>query len=115
MKVYHVKATPVRVVGNNLQHNAGLVVYSNIKFLYAIKCSSGQDVTSKAVIFGIFIFAGLGVFSTFGANGELIGLGSSGRLPSPVSLRGIMTELVGWLDLVSCAFFLSSLLLSTNE
>ena len=76
-EVYHVKATPVRVVGKNLHHNAGLVVYSNIKFLYAIKCSSGQDVPLKAAIFRIFIFAGLGVFSTFGANRELIGMGSS--------------------------------------
>ena len=67
--VYHVKATLVRVVGENLHHNVGLVEYSNIKFLYAIRCSSGQDVPSKAVIFGIFIFAGLGVFSTSGASG----------------------------------------------
>ena len=80
-EVYHVKATPVRVVEKNLHHNAGLVVYSNIKFFYAIKCSSAHDVPSKAAIFGIFIFVGLGVFSTSGASGGLIGMGSSGRLP----------------------------------
>ena len=78
-------------------------------------CSSGQDVPSKAVMFGIFIFAGLGVFSISGASGELIGMESSGGLPLLVSLRGIVMGLVGWLDPVSCTFFLSSLLLSTND
>ena len=63
------------------------VVYNNIRFLYAIKCSFGHDVSSKAPIFEIFIFAGLGVVSTSGASGEFIGVGPSGRLPLEVSFR----------------------------
>ena len=112
-EVYHVKATPVRVVGKNLHHNAGLVVYS--KFFYAIMCSSGEDVPSKAVMFGIFIFTRLGVFIISRASLELIGMESSGGLPLSVSFRGIVMGLVGWQDPMSCAFFLSSLLLSTND
>ena len=75
-EVYHVKATSVRVVGKNLHYNARSVMYNNIRFLYAIKCSSRHDVPSKAAIFGIFIFAGLGVSSTSGASGKFICMGS---------------------------------------
>ena len=114
-EVYHVKATPVRVVGKDFHHSAGSVLYNSIRFLYAIKCSSGHDVPSKTAIFEIFIFAGLGVTSTSGPSGEFISMGSSGRLPLQVSFREVMMGLMGWLVPVSCVFFLSSLLLSTND
>ena len=67
-EVYHIKATPVRVAGKNLHNSAGSVVYNNIKFLYAIMCSSRHDVPSKAAIFGTFIFFGLGVANISVAN-----------------------------------------------
>lgn len=51
-EVYHINARPVSVDGKNLYNNAGLVVYSSIKFLYANICSSGHAVPSKATMFG---------------------------------------------------------------
>ena len=80
-EVYHVKASFVRVVGKNLHHNVILVVYSSIKFWYAIKCSSGQDVPSKVVLFGIFISPGW----EYSVLPE----------PLPASYRGIVMGLVG--------------------
>ena len=114
-EVYHVKATPVRVVGKNLHHNDELVVYNSIRFLYAVMCSCGHDVPSKAAMFGTFIFPGLGVFSISLARGETNDMGSSGRTLLSASFRGMEVGVRGRLDPASCAFFLSSLLYSTRD
>ena len=87
--VYHVGATPERVVGKNLHSKADSEVYSNIIFLYAMMCSFGQVVPSKETMFGILIFAGLGVARTSADNGEFINIGAS-RGPPRLNSYSVM-------------------------
>lgn len=75
--VYQFRATPLRLVGKNLQSNAWFVVYNNIKFLYATMCSSGQVFPSKEFMLGTLILAGLGVAKILVDKGEFSNIGAS--------------------------------------